>query len=747
LLVVPLLFHALLLLPIPALADIIPIGSGSYTTDLPKNAGHPPQEIYQTENIHGKMPTNRWWSSLAWTAFSDRQYPHPLAVQAAAGGLRVHSPAITASATAIFGAMPAKGEDILLGHSTVDAYPDARVDAFSDWMVSARFGPADKGVTVTYGHGCPFVYAIYKAGAARLTFTAPPKVWSGDEHAAVLGISIGDHHYGLFAPAGSTWQGWGTRVLTNQPGDKSYFSLALLPDASEKTLALFRKYAYSHVTDTRVSWTYEPKSATVTTTFSFTTHPWEGTERGTLFALYAHQWRHTSAALVGSAYPSVRGIMKLAEGTSFTTKMSFPGVLPALPRTESADAAKMAAYLKSDVSKTGPKDFSDTYGDGKWLGKQAALIPIAEQYGLADVANVFSDRMRKRLEDWFTAAGPDKQPKAKGIFHYNERWGTLIGYPAGYGSDKELNDHHFHYGYFIRAAAEAARRDPRWAADERWGGMVKLLIRDFACADRADAMFPFLRNFDPYAGHSWASGHAKFADGNNQESSSEAMNAWYGLILWGEATGDTATRDLGAWLYTTELAAIQEYWFDVSGENFPKPFTPAALGMVWGGKGAYGTWFSGDAEAIYAINWLPMHGGSLYLGRDTKYAARSYQSLLATRKKGDWKMWPDIIWMFRALSDPDDAMKQFDAGGKREIEGGNTLANTYQWITALKALGTVDASVTADHALYAVFRRGDVRSYAAYNGGGEPRKIKFSDGFELAAKPGSFALGSRRVSQ
>src|SRR6202035_5411999 len=125
--------------------------------------------------------------------------------------------------------------------------------------------------------------------------------------------------------------------------------------------------------------------------------------------------------------------------------------------------------------------------------------------------------------------------------------------------------------------------------------------------DRADPQFPFLRNFDPYAGHSWASGYAKFADGNNQESSSEAMNAWYGLILWGEATGDTKLRDLGVWLYTTELAGVEEYWFDVTGENFPKAFTMPALGMVWGGKGAYATWFSGDAEAVQGINWLPIH--------------------------------------------------------------------------------------------------------------------------------------------
>ena len=88
---------------------------------------------------------------------------------------------------------------------------------------------------------------------------------------------------------------------------------------------------------------------------------------------------------------------------------------------------------------------------------------------------------------------------------------TLLGREG----DVELNAHHFHYGYFIKAAAEAARRDPAWAADERWGGMVKLLIDDVACPDRADRRFPFLRNFDPYAGHSWASGHAKFGDGNN----------------------------------------------------------------------------------------------------------------------------------------------------------------------------------------------------------------------------------------
>ena len=251
------------------------------------------------------------------------------------------------------------------------------------------------------------------------------------------------------------------------------------------------------------------------------------------------------------------------------------------------------------------------------------------------------------------------------MFYYDDRWGTLIGYPAAYGSDVELNDHHFHYGYFLRAAAEVARRDPAWAADAKWGGMVKLLIRDIADPDRKDTQFPFLRNFDPYAGHSWASGHAKFGDGNNQESSSEAMNAWTGLILWGEATGDTDLRDLGIYLYTTEMNAIDEYWFDVHGDNFPKGYPASVVTMVWGGKGANGTWFSAKPEHVHGINWLPIQGGSLYLGRHPDYVEKNYAALLKENGGTNWTAWADLIWMYRALDDPADAMRQLEAARDR----------------------------------------------------------------------------------
>ena len=133
----------------------------------------------------------------------------------------------------------------------------------------------------------------------------------------------------------------------------------------------------------------------------------------------------------------------------------------------------------------------------------------------------------------------------------------MLAYPEEYFSIEQMNDHHFHYGYWIRAMAEIALRDPAWAAKERWGGMVDLLVADIATPQRGRKDFPFLRNFDVYEGHSWASGNGMNPWGNNQESSSEAVNAWAGLILWGEVTGNARLRDLGVFLYAMEARSTE----------------------------------------------------------------------------------------------------------------------------------------------------------------------------------------------
>ena len=731
------LLAAVLLLPCSFVrAEVIPAGAGSYNAERPAGTKGPPTTIYKTDRVRGKMPSNDWWSSLAWASNSFSHFPHPLAVKTEPSGLRIAYPGanIVANSKGIFGLMPGGTDDFILGHSAQTNFGKPLVDGFSDWFVDVLFASNEHSLRVSYGHGSPFVYALYAGGTPRLTFSSVPRVWSGNAQSATLGVTVNGRHFGLFAPTGSTWLGFGTKAFICDNAGKEYFSVAVLPDKEPATLERFRRVAHAHVTDTRIEWSYAAATSDVTTTFRFTTKVHEGDDAGTLFALYPHQWRNTAATFLPADFNSVRGVMKVAQGNEFTTRMKFPGVLPALPNAGGRTPAQMQPLFDAELSKPAALP-ADTYWDGKQLGKLATLIPIAELHGLTNAADTLRDRLRARLENWFSATSTNDAVKPKGLFHYDERVGTLIGYPASYGSETELNDHHFHYGYFIKAAAEIARHDPAWASDARWGAMVKLLIRDVVSPDRADAMFPFLRCIDPYAGHSWASGTSHFPDGNNNESSSEAMNAWTGLILWAEATGDRALRDLGVFLFTTEMNAIQEYWFDVRDENHPPAFTPSVATMIWGGKGANETWFTPDPQLVHGINWLPIHGGSLYLGHFPAYAEKNYRALVAEFKGGDqFDNWPDIAWMYRALSDPRDAIRLYEAADPtKKIEDGNTRANVAHWVYNLNALGKPDRSFTADHPLHAVFQNAGVRTYVIWNVTDRPLTATFSDGQKVSA--------------
>ncbi|HEX7210899.1 MAG TPA: glycosyl hydrolase, partial [Propionibacteriaceae bacterium] len=69
-------------------------------------------------------------------------------------------------------------------------------------------------------------------------------------------------------------------------------------------------------------------------------------------------------------------------------------------------------------------------------------------------------------------------------------------------------------------------------------GCAKRQAFCFVYDEHAKGVVGDRRTFDAYAGHSWASGTAPFADGNNQESSSEAITAWTGLALWAKASAN-----------------------------------------------------------------------------------------------------------------------------------------------------------------------------------------------------------------
>ncbi|MFC7081249.1 glycosyl hydrolase [Halorussus caseinilyticus] len=535
-------------------------------------------------------------------------------------------------------------------------------------------------------------------------------------------------------------------------------TIAVLPDGTSSTLDTFEQYAYNFITDTgagdatRVSPTYDQAAGEVRTTYSFntTTKP-ESQASGTITGLYPHQHKYLDDSTLAYTYECPRGTMKTTSGSSFTTTHPFRGILPFLPDEGSYDSSELSSYVNEVSASYDDSQGSGTYWTGKDYGRMAEAAPIADQVGNTSKRDALHDAIRTELEDWLTASNGESE----NLFYYNDQWGTLLGYPDSFGAASSLNDHHFHYGYFVRGAAELARNDESWSADSNWGGMVDLLVRDYANwerpngantqepADNPADSFPFLRNFSPFGGHSWAAGTAEFADGNNQESSSEAIHAYGAMVQWAVFTGNDEMLNWAAYLYTHEMLASMEYWFDVDNQNQPDGWDHDTAGIVWGDKYAYGTWFSSDSEAIHGINYLPFGGHSLYLGWDADLAERNYSEAVANDDNGGaWDYWPDIMWNYRAFSNVSDAKDMFQSAKNYTPEAGETKAHTYHWIYNIDAMGNPDPSVTADYPLAYAFDDGTETTYVAYNGEDASITVTFSDGTSLSVPANSMATST-----
>lgn len=134
---------------------------------------------------------------------------------------------------------------------------------------------------------------------------------------------------------------------------------------------------------------------------------------------------------------------------------------------------------------------------------------------------------------------------------------------------------HFHYGYFVHAAAIIAYLDPSWLGQGTNKAWVNSLIRDYASPVDDDPYFPFSRSFDWYHGHSWATGLFNNADGKDEESTSEDAFSLYAMKMWGAVTGDTAMEER-ANLQLAILARSLKNYFYMTKENTvqPKQFIP-----------------------------------------------------------------------------------------------------------------------------------------------------------------------------
>ncbi|MEP7050254.1 MAG: glycosyl hydrolase [Pseudomonadota bacterium] len=723
------------------------LGSGYYLTqppadlELPGNSQKQPVVPKVTADFQGPATSNDWWSSLIWqndsngkNPYSEAMYAHPLTFRAEAAGLGLGYPTLPEVRSDQY--MYYHAKEVLVGLQGLAASA-TRVASYSDWVVTASWRDGASELRATIGHGLPFVYLTRTGTAPALIAPqhgtsqhAPFEVQVWHQGGDWLGFSVAGHEYAVFGPSGSEWQASGD-CFTSDLAGKSYFSLAVLPDQSAATVALFRAHAYAFVTGSEVSWRYDAPAATLHSTFQVSTELKEaghGHVNQALLALYRHQWLNTKAPLRSESYLSPRGQMKLLEGSSFETELAFNGVLPILPNVAQSDRDDLEFYIKQlyyqpDLFPKGPgeKPERDTYWVGKSLLKVANALQIADQIGYESAKDQLLQALKNQLEDWFDGRAPS-------AFYYDKNWRSLIGVPAGFFSGLQLNDHHFHYGYYTFAAAIVAKYDAAWA--KRWAPNVELLIKDAANWERSDQRFPFLRYMDAYAGHSWANGPAQFAEGNNEESASEDVNFSAGAVLWGALTGNRAIRDMGIFLYTQQVSAMEQYWWDIDGQVFPKRFEHAAVAMVWGAGARHDTWWSHDPIFVHGINFMPATGGALFMGRHPEYVRRNYAEIV-TENRAEPLTWRDVTWMYLALADPNRALELYEKDRYFKPEFGNSNAMTYHWLENLAALGQLDTSVRADTPTYAVFHKGKRRTHIAFNPGGQALEVHFSDGATL----------------
>lgn len=745
---------------------------------------------FTTDNYdhnNGAFQTNGWATSNSWNyskgdGYGNAVYAIPMAYLATSQGMLMINPFTRLTGdTGVFlmnQDMTGYLSDFCIG--TGNELANTKADTETDWsskVVMEEKADASKHIDFTMTHGSPFVYCeVGGTSQAKVTCKRdlPADVTYQDDNMVIvrkfdngddaIGLTNYDY-YAFYLPDGASTSLSGTDIRNGSFNinfdEHKYFSMAWLcdtkgtNDAKAKSIAdSYKKYAYNFVKDTKATYSYDASTSTVTTDYKYTfDKKSESTADGTIMGVIPHQYKNMSGyAFLEQTSRSIRGTVKFLEGSEYQTVQKYTGVLPGLGTIPDADKAKVKNYVANFMEEFGPTDTAvtkedyeqNTYDCGKKLNRAVQVMLAAEAAGDNENATKLLNGIKAELADWFTADNDtDEEDK---YFYYDEDMGTLFGFPQAYYTVDGMTDHAFHYGYFINAAAQVALRDPNFIAE--YGNVIDELIGDVATTARnsGDSRYPYLRQFDMWEGHSWASGHADFGDGNNQESSSEAINGWAGLILYGQATHNQELTEAGIYLYTTEVEAVNNYWFDLDDDALSSLYKKTIGGMehryasmIWGGKYGYETWWTAEPLQTNGINILPNTAASFYLAKDKAYmkdfvriARRNEDNYNGPDK--DNNRWNELYTAYIAMYDPDAAAQYFNEDCK--AEDGDSKAHAWYQIAFMKDKGTPDLSVTADMPLSAFFSKNGQATYTVYNPESEDKTVTFSDGVSFTAKAG-----------
>ncbi|KAJ3677499.1 hypothetical protein LUZ60_003223 [Juncus effusus] len=325
---------------------------------------------------------------------------------------------------------------------------------------------------------------------------------------------------------------------------------------------------------------------------------------------------------------------------------------------------------------------NSSYFYGKAIARAARFALIGEEIGFTDIIPTVQQFLKDNITPWL-----DGTFNSNG-FLYVKKWGGLVtklgvtdsGADFGFGV---FNDHHYHLGYFIYSIAVLSKIDPNWG--RKYMPHAYALLADFlTLSKKSDAIYTRLRMFDLWKLHSWAGGLTEFGDGRNQESTSEAINAYYSASLLGLSYGDTHLVSIGSTLTSFEIRAAQMWWHVRKDDTlYEEEFTKQnrVMGVLWNNKRDSGLWFAPPEwrECRLGIQLLPLLPISEIVFEDLGFVKDLVEwTKPALQREGVGEGWKGFVYALEGVYDKDSALGKIRVLGG--FDDGNSLANLLWWV-------------------------------------------------------------------
>lgn len=582
-----------------ALGDAFSVAAPQY----PSNGTHglsPDGDLWG--DISAPYPTNVSWHNLFLTDNASKIKVHPYTVRVDLTDLNVDFPSLSNSATGVI-----EGFSETLRLQATQTIVSRKITAFDDLSVTNRWEKdADEWMECPLVKGSPYVSVKYNAltpiiSTVHAILSVNGNAFSGDFTGTKFKIVMNNSQTWIAYFESSvtlTSSTAGGYKLTAGGVYTGWVRLAYLANSGHETD--LDTYATKIPTGGSVSLEVNAEETEVSITYTLTT---AGTGNLLMGYLPHHQDMLSSPTYQDPSWTTIKGVLKTIEGTTQTFTQTLPTITWKAPRSIDADKVdEVTAALAEDYDITVTP--LDPYFGGKAVAKLGRLALIADELADSSKASTIRTNMETAMAEWIPLGG-DETPV------YESKWGGICtpsslsdsGADFGHGW---YNDHHFHWGYWIYAAYCLGKGNSTWL--NTYEDHINDLVRDICNPSSDDPYFTRYRNFDWYDMHSWASGLFEFGDAANQESTSEAINAWYAVSLWGELIQNDNMKNIGRTLNALEMRSTKKYWQINDSEGIYN--TPYAdnhiVGVLWATKVDYATFFGADDEFIHGIQLIPI---------------------------------------------------------------------------------------------------------------------------------------------